>query len=168
MALYRETSQLLLYGDLGADSILARLAGIFYDWEHRRGEKPALVRRIYDEVKRLLDLATLYGFDQNLWHDYLTFVLITNENSFSLTCERAGAADGSVNRFAKADFAAFKRLFDFDFGPIERDLGIDCFSVLTHYRAIPKKAQMYYRAVSERVRALSDAIDRAPRRRSGL
>lgn len=159
--MYRETSKLLLYGDLGEDSILAHLAGIFFDWEHGLSEKPALVRRVYAEVKRLLDLATLYGFDHNLWHDYLTFELISNENSFSLTCERAGAADGSVNRFAKADFAAFKRLFDFDFAPIERDLGIDCFDVLTHYRAIPKKAQMYYRAVSERVRALSDAIDRA-------
>ncbi|MDO4866515.1 MAG: ATP-binding protein [Clostridia bacterium] len=159
--MYRLTSRLLLYGDLGEDSILLALARVFEDWERGNWEKPALVRRVYDQVKRLLDLATLYGFDRNLWHDYLTFVLITNENSFSLTCERAGASDGSVNRFALADFEVFKALFDFDFGPIEAALGIDCFSVLTHYRAIPKRAQLYYRGVSGAVRALSDAIDRA-------
>ena len=159
--MYRETSKLLLYSNLGSDSILLRLSEIFSDWDHHRCEKPELIRRIYVKIKRLLDLATLYGFDTNLWHNYLTFVLISNENSFSLTCERTGASDGSVNHFAKADFRIFKNLFDFDFGPIEADLGIDCFSVLSDYRAIPKKAQMYYRNVSEKVRALSTAIESA-------
>ena len=159
--MYRETSKLLLYSNLGEDSILLRLSEIFFDWEQRKCEKSALIRRIYVEIKRILDLATTYGFDTNLWHNYLTFVLITNENSFSLTCERAGASDGSVNHFAKADFRIFKNLFDYDFAPIEADLGIDCFTVLSNYRAIPKKAQMYYRNVSEKVRALSAAIEQA-------
>ncbi|MDY5220234.1 MAG: ATP-binding protein [Eubacteriales bacterium] len=159
--MYRETSKLLLYSKLGEDSILLRLSEIFFDWDHKACEKSALIRRIYVEIKRILDLATTYGFDTNLWHNYLTFVLITNENSFSLTCERAGASEGSVNHFAKADFRIFKNLFDFDFGPIEQDLGIDCFTVLSNYQAIPKKAQMYYRNVSEKVRALSAAIEQA-------
>ena len=160
--MYRETSKLLLYSNLGEDSILLKLAGIFCDWEHRACDKSELIGRIYAQVKRLLDVATLYGFDNNLWHNYLTFLLMTNENSFTLTSERVGASDGSVNHFARADFGIFKRLFDFDFAPIEQDLGIDCFTVLSHYQAIPKKAQMYYRAVSEQVRALALAIDAAP------
>ena len=102
--MYREVSQLLLYSNLGEDSILRQLSGIFSDWAHGECEKPVLVSRIYQQVKRLLDLATRYGFNCNLWHDYLTFVLMMNENSFSLTCERVGASDGSVNHFAKADF----------------------------------------------------------------
>ena len=160
--MYRETSKLLLYSNLGEDSILLKLAGIFCDWEHRACDKSELIGRIYAQVKRLLDVATLYGFDNNLWHNYLTFLLMTNENSFTLTSERVGASEGSVNHFARADFRIFKRLFDFDFAPIEQDLGIDCFTVLSHYQAIPKKAQMYYRAVSEQVRALALAIDAAP------
>ena len=157
--MYRETAKLLLYSALGEDAILTRMADIFRDWESGAADKPALVSRIYAQVKRLLDLATVYGFNRNLWQNYLAFVLMTNENSFSLTCERVGASEGgSVNHFAKADFAVFKRLFHFDFTAIEQDLGIDCFSVLTDYTAIPKKAQMYYRTVSERVQALSEAI----------
>lgn len=89
--MYREVSQLLLYSNLGEDSILRQLSGIFSDWAHGECEKPVLVSRIYQQVKRLLDLATRYGFNRNLWHDYLTFVLMMNENSFSLTCERVGA-----------------------------------------------------------------------------
>lgn len=159
--MYRETAKLLLYGNLGPENILLKLADIFSDWDHHRCEKPELIRRIYAEVKRILDVATRYGFDDNLWHNYLTFLLITNENSFSLTCERVGASEGSVHHFAKADFRVFKALFDFDFSVIEKNLGIDCFSVLNHYRAIPKKEQMYNRNVSEKVRALSTAIENA-------
>ena len=160
--MYRETAKLLLYSSLGEDAILTRLADIFRDWESAAADKPSLISRIYAQVKRLLDLATVYGFNHNLWQNYLTFLIMTNENSFTLTCERVGATEGgSVNHFAKADLAIFKRLFNFDFGPIERELGIDCFTVLTHYQAIPKKAQMYYRTVSEKVQSLSRAIDAA-------
>lgn len=160
--MFRETAKLILYSNLPEDSILMRLSGIFSDWTHGAAEKPALIHRIYVEVKRLLDLSTTYGFNDDLWHNYLTFLMISHENSFSLTCELSGATEGgSINRIAKADFAVFKRLFDFDFAPIEADLGIDCFSILTDYRAIPKKAQMYNRSVSEKVRTLSAAIEKA-------
>ena len=154
----QELSRLLLYSGLGEDSILLRLGEIYRDWKAGGWEKSQLVRRIYVQVKRLLDLATRYGFDTNLWQNYLTFVLLTNENSFSLTAERTGAGDGSVNRFAKADFQVFRRLFHFDFGPLEQDLDIDCFTVLCHYKALGKQEKHYYRAVSEKVRALSQQL----------
>ena len=160
--MYRLTSKLLLFSNLGADSILLQLADIFRDWEQGRCEKPELVQRIYRQVKRLLDLATKYGFNTNLWHNYLTFLLLTNENSFTLTAERVGAGEGSVNGFAKNDFAVFRALFDFDFGPIERDLDIDCFTVLNHYTAISKPEKNYYRSVSELVQRLSAEIAQAP------
>ena len=153
--MYKETANLLLYSNLGQDSILLQLADIFRDWEGKVCDKSSLVHRIYVQVKALLDISTRYGFDENLWQNYLTFVLLTNENSFSLTAERVGAGDGSVNHFARADFRIFYRLFHFDFGPIEADLGIDCFTTLTHYRALGKQEKHYYRAVSDKVRALS-------------
>ena len=56
--MYREVSQLLLYSNLGEDSILRQLSGIFSDWAHGECEKPVLVSRIYQQVKRLLDLTT--------------------------------------------------------------------------------------------------------------
>ena len=109
-------------------------------------------------MRRLLELGTDYGFDKNLWRDYLTFLLITNENPFTLTCEKVGANDGSVNGFAKSDFGIFLRLMNYDFSPMEEYLEIDCFSVITDYRSIPKKKQMYNRNVSEKVRNLSDRL----------
>lgn len=156
--MYREVSKLILYRNLGEDSILRRLSEIFkrFDSCHYRSEE--LITDIYREIKKLLDLATTYGFDKNLWHNYLTFVLITNENSFSLTSEKVGANDGTVNHFAKNDFQAFMNLFHYDFRPIEETLGIDCFSTLLHYKAVVKQERMYNKNVSEKVRALSDVL----------
>ena len=148
-------SRLLLYGDLGQDSILMKLAKLFQDWKGNNCPRQALVRGIYDQVKALLDLATDYGFDENLWQNYLTFLLMTNENSFSLITERVGELDGSVNHFAKNDFKVFRALFHYDFGPIERDLGIDCFSTLCRYKSIYKHERRYNKNVSEKVRDLS-------------
>ena len=159
--MYRETAKLLLYSNLGEDSILLRLSEIYRDWEARTCDKPQLIHRIYAEIKRLLDLSTQYGFNENLWQNYLTFVLLTNENSFSLTAERVGAGDGSVNHFAKSDFAIFHRLFHYDFAPLEQDLGIDCFSTITNYHALVKLEKHYYRAVSEKVQSLSRRLAKA-------
>ena len=120
-----------------------------------------LVRDINTQVKRLLKVATDYGFDDNLWHNYLTFYIMMNENPFSMTCEKVGANDGSVNNFVENDFKIFKKLFDYDFSTIEAELGISCFTQLCNYKAIVKKELMYNKNVSEKVRALSKKLEAA-------
>ena len=159
--MYKEVAKLILYRDLGENSILRKLAGVFEDYEKDNCSAAELTTRIYEQMKALLDLSTVYGFDENLWHNYLTFILLTNENSFSMTSEKVGANDGTVNHFAKADFKVFKHLFDFDFSAIERDLEIDCFSTVCHYKAIGKKERMYNKNVSEKVQAVSRQIEQA-------
>lgn len=143
------------------DSILMEFGSIFKDLQSGETNRDELVTRIYQQVKRILVVATDYGFDKNLWHNYLTFLLITNENPFSITCEKTGASDGSVNCFAKSDFKAFQDLFHYDFTEIEEKLSIDCFSILSNYRAIGKKELMYNKNVSEKVQALSIKLEQA-------
>lgn len=156
-------SRLILYSSLGEDSILVRLSEIVRDCEDG-GDKEALIRRACAEIKRLLDLSTACGFDENLWQCYLTWLLMTNDNSFTRTCERTGATEGgSVNRFAENDFAVFHRLFHYDFSAVEAYLETDCFSAVCDYRAIPKRERTYNRDVSAQVlrlrRDLAEAED---------
>ena len=154
--MYKLTARLLLYSDLGGDSILENLSQIFQAVDHNTTDKETAIRGIYTQIKRLLDLSTAYGFDGNLWQNYLTFLLITNENSFTLTAERAPSHQrGSVHGFAEMDFEIFRGLFHYDFAPMEQTLGIDCFSRVTQYKAIPKRACLYNLSVSQKVRELS-------------
>ena len=160
--MYKETAKLILYSDLAADEILGGFCRIFRDWEQKTAFPEELVQRSYVLIKRLLDVSTDYGFDKNLWQCYLTFLMITNENSFSLTCEGVGATEGgTVNTIAKNDFKVLKELFHFDFAPIEEDLEINCFSTVTNYTAISKKEKIYNKNVSETVLALREKIDAA-------
>lgn len=155
------TAKLVLFSELGEESILSQLASVYRDWKQGAMSRAALAQRVHHQVKRLLDLATQYGFDENLWQDYLTFLLLTTENSFSLTAERVGVSDGSILHFAMADLAVFRRLFCWDFASFEAALGLDCFQVLTHYRAIAKPEKSYYRSVSALVRKTSRALAQA-------
>lgn len=159
--MYNIVSKLLIYGDMDKDSILMELSDIFRCMDEGTQSKDILTTRVFKQIKRLLQTATDYAFDKNLWHNYLTFLLITNENPFSITCEKVGASEGSVNYFAKSDFKAFKELFDFDFSKIEKTLGIDCFSRISDYQAIGKPELMYNKNVSEKVQALSEKLEKA-------
>lgn len=151
-------SKLIIYGDLPKDCILMELADICSKVKSGDFNKDELVTKVYQQVKRILIVATDYGFDRNLWQNYLTYLLITNENPFSITCEKVGANDGSVNHFAKNDFKAFMELFHYDFTYLEEALGIDCFSTLSTYHAIGKPELMYNKNVSEKVQELSQKL----------
>jgi len=158
--MYREVAKLIIYGN-HEDTILMKMSDIFKKFDRDEETPDKLISDIYEQIKRILEVATDYGFDKNLWHNYLTFYLITNENPFSLTCEKVGANDGSVNEFAKNDFKVFMNLFNYDFRPIEAALGINCFSLISDYKAIVKKELMYDKNVSEKVQALSLKLETA-------
>lgn len=159
--MYKIVSRLLIYGDMPQDTILMQLADIIRKMDDGSQTKEELVTRVFTQMKHLLQVATDYGFDKNLWHNYLTFLLITNENPFSITCEKVGANDGSVNYFAKGDFKAFLDLFHYDFSKLEEYLSVDCFSRISNYQAIGKKELLYNKNVSEKVQALSLKLEEA-------
>ena len=159
--MYRLISKLVIYRNAGEDSILFRLADICQQFDAGGYIKENLITEIYIEINRLLDIATCYGFDKNLWHNYLAFILAMSENPFTLVSEKTGANEGTVNVFARGDFLIFKKLFDYDFTKIENELGINCFSVILDYKAVVKSGHISNKSVSEKVQELSEAIEKA-------
>ena len=159
--MFREISKLVIYRKLEKDNILFALADICEEFHNGEYIKEDLITKIYIEINKLLDVATQYGFDKNLWHNYLAYLLATTENPFSMTCEKIGANDGTVNLFAKSDFRIFKALFDYDFSEMEKELGINCFSVVSNYQSVAKNERRYNKSVSDKVRMLSEQIEGA-------
>lgn len=159
--MYKLVSKLVIYRNIGKDSILFRMADICRDFDSGNYEPAHLTDRILDEVHELMDISTAYGFDRNLWQSYLAYLIAMTENPFTLVSEKTGHVDGTVNEFAMNDFAIFKQLFDYDFSEMERSLGLNCFELITHYKAVPKKEQFFNRNVSVRVSKLSRDIDEA-------
>ena len=159
--MHRLTSKLIIYRNIDKDSILLKLSDICAKFDSKEYDSETLAAEILEQIHRLPNVATKYGFDKNLWHNYLAFLLATTENPFTLVSEKVGANDGSVKEFALNDFRIFKELFDYDFAPMENELGINCFSVIENYKAIVKKERIFNKSVSEKVQELSSDIEKA-------
>ena len=159
--MYQLVSQLLVYRNLPQDNLLETLADICLELDSGDYLREELVADVYQQVHRLLDIGTVYGFDKNLWHNYLTYLLVSCENPFAITCEKVGACEGSVNVLAKHDFEIFRKLFAYDFSEIEKALGISCFSIIENYQAVVKSERRYNKNISEKVQALSARLAQA-------
>jgi predicted AAA+ superfamily ATPase len=157
--MYRLTSRLIIYRDVAKDSILHDLAEICRRFDKGDYDKENLISDIYEQIHRLLDVATKYGFNKNLWHNYLAYLIATTETPFTLVSEKVGANDGSVNTFALNDFGIFMELFNYDFSRIEAGLGISCFHIIEEYTAVGKPERVFNRSVSEKVQELSASIE---------
>ncbi len=155
------TSKLVVYRNIGTDSILFKLADICQHFEEGKYIKDNLAAEILTQINRLLDLATRYGFDINLWHNYLAYLLAMTENPFTLVSEKVGANDGTVNEFVKNDLAIFIQLLNYDFSKMEKELDISCFSIIKNYKAVAKQEHVFNKSVSEKVQELSLMIGKA-------
>ena len=118
--MHKLVSKLIVYRNLPADNILMPLAEVCAEVERGSYNKEQTIGKVYDQIHKLLDIATVYGFNKNLWHNYLTYLLVSVETPFAITCEKEGACEGSVNALAMNDFAIFKALFEYDFTALER------------------------------------------------
>ena len=67
---------------------------------------------VYAAVGKLVELAGIYGFNGNLWQNYLTLLIVNSENAFSRACELRTIQDGTLKRLAVHDFMSFRELFN--------------------------------------------------------
>ena len=156
--MYHKIARLIIYKEIADAEILNEIAACIHEYELQKADKSQTVERLYSQVHKLLDLATAYGFDENLWQAYIAYILAMAETPFSLLCEKNGASEGSANLLAKNDFAIFRELFFYDFSEIEEELEINCFSVLTNYQSIPKRAQYFNKSVADKIKELQHAL----------
>ena len=81
--------ELIVYRDFENGNILTEMNWILDNYQDQ--EKSARVRnKFFVCMHDLVDLAGNYGFEQNLWQDYLTLLLVNHENVFSTSCEIKG------------------------------------------------------------------------------
>ena len=156
-----EISELFMYGGLDQDSILFRLGEVFEEIENDDYNRSKVIRDIKYQLKRLLVLGKDYGFDHNLWHDYIAFFLMMNENPFSLVCEKSEIHEGTVTRIVQEDLSRIRKIFCYDFSAVEEELGIDCFSLISDYQAVKKNRKIYNWNVSKKVQALAERLEKA-------
>ena len=152
--------ELILYRDLENGQILLDMTWILEHLEKK--EQISEVRdRFFSCMHDLVELAGKYGFENNLWHNYLTFLLVNNENIFSTACEIRGVTEGSLLSLARHDFAIFRELFACDFTELERMLQAGVFEEFLHYARTESTGKLFNRRIRDRICELSDQLANA-------
>ena len=126
--MYKLTSKLIIYRNIGKDSSLFKIARIIKHFEDGKLNKEKAASLMLDEIYEIIDIANYYRFDSDLWTSYIAYLLATNENPFTLEAERTGTVSETFKKFAFNDFAIFRKIIDYDFSKIEKELDIECFS----------------------------------------
>ncbi len=106
------------------------------NYESEYYNKEDLRSLLFECVNELLELSVSHGFEGNLWHSYLTYLLASDENAYSTSCEIVGPVDGTINEIARHDFVIFKELFDYDFRDMEKSLDAGCLNLLMDYQNV--------------------------------
>lgn len=109
-------------------------------------------------IHKLTEMAQAYGFSGNLWHNYLTYLLVNHENAFSTSCEIRGKVEGSINQLAKNDFQIFKELYDADFAKLDGELGVSLGSIICNYRGDENHGKLFNKRIRNRICTLSQKL----------
>lgn len=155
------TNELMLYKNMEYGDILTDMTFLMENYDNEYYNKEDLRSLLFECINELLELSVSHGFEGNLWHTYLTFLLASDENAYSTSCEIVGPVEGSINDIALHDFAVMKELFDYDFGPLEKELEASCFSILMNYKNINERSKIFNKRVRDRICGLSSALGSA-------
>lgn len=150
----------ILYRDFEQGELLEKMTMLMEDISHPKvlygkdGEYFACIHQ-------LVEMAGTYGFAGNLWHDYLTYLLVNHENAFSTACEIVGPVEGTINAFAMHDFEIFKQLYDFDLKELEKIYPSVDSSLITDYQNINEGSKVFNKRIRDRICTLAQKLAKA-------
>ena len=153
--------ELILYRDFTEGKLLSDMVYLMENFQKpdwKTEEKRALA---YENLHGLMEMAGEYGFSGNLWHCYLTNLLVNKENSYSKACEIRGYLEGTMNEAVLHDIEIFKALFDYDFSAMIADLEIKPFELAFHYKTSSQESKVYNSRIRDRIMTLTSRFEEA-------
>lgn len=147
--------ELIIYKKLEDGQILKDMVWLMEHYRSGDGQARPL---FYECMHGLLERAAMNGFHGNLWHCYLTDLLVNNENSYSLACEIRGQVEGSINQFVLHDMAIFREFFAYDHTEMMEVLKAPEFSSIIRYEGAPCVSRIYSTRIRDRICLLAKQL----------
>ena len=151
--------ELIIYGEFEQGEILHDMAWLMSHYmQTEEHEKNAAL--LYSCMHRLLEMAGNHGFYGNLWHCYLSNLLVNNENSYSTACEIVGEIQGTINEAVLHDFEILKEFYDYDFTEMVETLGVKGFELILDYQCGSRGSKVYNTRIRDRICELASKFAR--------
>ena len=144
------TEELLLYTEK-EDSLLCKFSYIFRKDNVEKKE-------LYYCLSNLVKFGANHGFYGNLWHCYITYIMVYNENPYSVDCEMKGNTGGTFDELAIHDFAILKELFDFDFNTLDVDFDMN---LITNFSDGDNKDKVFNKRIRDCICDLSKRLEKS-------
>lgn len=157
----RHTNQLILYKDFEYGTLFYDFSWIMENYKNDYYNKEDVEALLYDCLHELMELAVSHGFEGNLWHNFLTFLMVNNENAYSTACEIRGSVEGSINQIALHDFRIMKSLFDFDLSVLEEYFAVECMDAVKDYVSINGNSKIFNKRIRDRICGLTKQLEQA-------
>ena len=149
------TNELMLYKHIEESRLLQNMTFLMDNYNNEYYNEQDMKGLLFDLVNEMLELSVSHGFEGNLWHNYLTYLLASHENAYSTSCEIVGNVEGSINDIVLHDFEIFKELFDYDFSDFEKTLNVPCLDLLWDYKGDNGHGKVFNRRIRDRICELS-------------
>ena len=143
--------QLIVYREFEDGHILHDMVWLIENFENEYYNLEDRRALFYDCIHRLIEEAGNHGFYGNLWHCYLTNLLVNNENSYSKACEIKGNVEGTINQAVLHDISIFKELYDYDFSAMKSVLGVNAFELIENYEGCSEESKVYNTRIRDRI-----------------
>lgn len=152
---------LILYKEFENGKLFYDFAWIIENYQNEYYNKEDVESLFYECLKRLMELAESHGLEGNLWHSFIAFLLVNNENAYSRACEIRGEVEGSINEIAKHDFAILQEYFDFDLMKLGTYFEVDCMEAVIDYSGTSGSGAVFNRRIRDRIRELCHHLEQA-------
>ncbi len=150
---------LIVYRNFEDSEILKMFVDVYNKTEYISAPvKGSEFAMVHSMIGKLIDLAAKYGFSGNLWHNYLTLLLVNNENAFSKACELRSVGDCSLKRLAIHDFMIFRELFRCDLEAITEYIDTSVISIITNYKRLDDSGSAFNKRIRNCICELSERL----------
>ncbi|MFY9395084.1 MAG: ATP-binding protein [Halanaerobiales bacterium] len=151
---YAKLEKLVLYRNLGQDKIIRNIRDLLFT----REEKAGMTNSIYFQLcHQLLGEAEENGFQGDLLQNYIIKLIATDENPFSLACERYGYihVNPALYKAALHDIKILKDILQYSLVDITEIIGEEAYGFIEAYNS-PEK--MIHNPLFENFPALKEVF----------
>ncbi|MBR5359552.1 MAG: ATP-binding protein [Lachnospiraceae bacterium] len=163
--------ELIIYNKISEDDLVSRMIFIMegspYDFRSSSclpdedTDADTVRNTAFECVSRLVEFGASHGISGNLWHHYLSMLLVNDENSYSRSCEIVGEISGSIVDAVIHDMEIIKELFDYDFSAMKDKLDLSAWDLVEDYRASGEESKVYNSRIRSRICELTDRFEEA-------
>ncbi len=159
--------ELILYRDLAKKTLFGKMTELIRRYDAgsfataSEEEKELLSDETCEMVRELIELAEGCGFDGNLWHCYLTDLLVNAENAYSLACELKEEPTGTITEAVSKDFEVLKYYYDWDFAGMARALSLPELEMILNYQRDDRSGRRYNHRISGHICTLARKMAKA-------